>query len=260
MKNTTLALTLTSTLLLSANFVRAQVTNPPPAPPVVTCPDPVTIECTNPAVVTVGVSDADGGALTVIWTVNGTSVLTNTVPAGTPPLSTNLTFVASLPLGTNSVSVTAIDNGTNSASCATTVTVVDTIPPTIVSVSATPNVLWPPNHKWVTIHVSAVVTDPCDATTWKIISVASNEAVLGHGSGHTSPDWLITGDHTVQVRSERAGNDKSGRIYTITIQATDVSGNVSAPATVTVTVPHDHGHHNGQGNGNGNGNGHGHGH
>jgi hypothetical protein len=39
----------------------------------------------------------------------------------------------------------------------------------------------------------------------------------------------------VDVRSERAGTG-NGRIYTITVQATDASGNAATQA-VTVTVP-----------------------
>jgi len=118
------------------------------------------------------------------------------------------------------------------------VTVVDTTPPVIGAVSADPNVLWPPNHKMIAVKVHAVVTDTCGPATWKIIGVSSNEAVDARGSGHTSPDWKITGDHTLTLRAERSGTG-SGRVYTITIQATDASGNI-AQKTVTVSVPHDH--------------------
>jgi dTDP-D-glucose 4,6-dehydratase len=67
----------------------------------------------------------------------------------------------------------------------------------------------------------------------------SNEPVLGHGSGHTSPDWIVVDDHHVQLRAEREGNG-SGRIYTITITCTDSGGN-SSEEQVEVTVPHDRG-------------------
>jgi hypothetical protein len=42
----------------------------------------------------------------------------------------------------------------------------------------------------------------------------------------------------VKLRAERSGTGE-GRVYTITITATDASGNVSKQ-TVTVAVPHDH--------------------
>ncbi len=115
-------------------------------------------------------------------------------------------------------------------------TVVDTIPPVIVSAAASPSVLWPPNHKLVAVSVRAQVTDSCSATTWKIISVSSNEAVDALGDGRTAPDWLITGDHTLKLRAEPSGSG-SGRIYYITLQGIDTSGNFSASRQVTVTVP-----------------------
>ena len=208
--------------------------------PIISCPEPATIDCATPYHGVATVQDPQGLALHVIWLLNGAMVQTNQIPAGAPMATNTVAFNAELPLGTNTVEVVATDSGLNTALCSTTVIVVDTNPPVIVSASATPNVLWPPNHKLINVTVHATVTDPCDATTWKIISVQSNEAVNMIGSGHTAPDWVITGDHTVQLRAERSGAGH-GRIYTITIQAVDAAGNLSAPATVTVTVPHDQG-------------------
>jgi hypothetical protein len=45
----------------------------------------------------------------------------------------------------------------------------------------------------------------------------------------------ITGDLTLNLRAERS-NKGTGRVYTITIECVDASGNVSTK-TVTVTVP-----------------------
>ena len=70
-------------------------------------------------------------------------------------------------------------------------------------------------------------------------------------------DWKINGDHKVKLRAERSGQG-SGRIYTITVQASDEAGNLSDPKTITVTVPHDQGKGNGNANaGNGEGKGQG---
>ena len=92
----------------------------------------------------------------------------------------------------------------------------------------------------VTIN-TAKVTDNCGPAKWHIIKVQSNEPVNGKGDGNTSPDWIILSDHTVSLRAERSGTG-SGRIYTITVQAYDASGNLSTPKTVTVTVPKSQGH------------------
>ena len=208
-------------------------------PPSIACAADSTVECGTSSSVSATVADADSDTLTVVWMLNGVSVQTNTVAGSSSSAGTNVTYTAVLPLGTNVLAVTAFDSAGNSAGCASTITVVDTTPPVIHSVTADPETLWPPNHKMKSIRVQAVVTDTCGPATWKIISVTSNEAADAKGNGHTTVDWKITGDHTLTLRAERSGSG-SGRVYTITIQATDLSGN-TAQATVTVTVPHDQG-------------------
>jgi hypothetical protein len=217
-----------------------------PLPPVISCQEPVTVECGSSAAVTVSVYSPIGDALTVVWSLNGVTVQTNQVPASGPPTAANVGFTADLPAGTNLVEVVATDSANYSASCSTTVTVTDSTPPVITHASATPNSLWPPNHTMVPVTVNAVVTDNCGSVTWKIISVQSNEPVNGLGDGDTAPDWQITGDHAVLLRAERSGTG-SGRVYTLTLQAKDVAGNLSATKTVTVKVPKNQGKGNGHG-------------
>jgi hypothetical protein len=138
---------------------------------------------------------------------------------------------AVFPLGTTTVTFTATDASGNRTTATTTVTVVDTIPPSIINLAATPNTLSPPNHKRIPVILTASVADICDAApTLRIISVAANEG--------SSSDWEITGNLTVNLRAERSG--KGDRIYTITVQAMDASGNPSL-RTVAVIVPHDQG-------------------
>ena len=92
----------------------------------------------------------------------------------------------------------------------------------------------------VNVTVSYDVTDNCPLPFGSCtLSVTSNEPVLGHGSGHTSPDWIVVDDHHVLLRAEREGGG-NGRIYTITITCTDSGGN-SSTEEVEVTVPHDQG-------------------
>ena len=73
--------------------------------------------------------------------------------------------------------------------------------------------------------------------------VASNEPEDGLGDGDTAPDWtepVIDQDNgiiTLQLRAERSGTG-DGRVYTITIVATDEAGNAST-VDVPLVVPHD---------------------
>jgi uncharacterized repeat protein (TIGR01451 family) len=120
---------------------------------------------------------------------------------------------------------------------ATTTTTAFNPPPTITGATADPSVLWPPNHRMVNVTVSYDVTDNCPLPFGSYtLSVTSNEPVLAHGSGHTSPDWIVVDDHHVLLRAERQGNG-NGRIYTTTITCTDSGGN-SSDEQVEVVVPH----------------------
>jgi hypothetical protein len=207
-----------------------------PLAPVIVCPDPTTNQCGTSSVVSVQVTDPMGNAMQVVWSLNGTAVQTNQVPASHPPVATNVVLTAGLPMGTNLIGVAVTDSADFTASCSTTVTVVDTMAPVITNASASPDSLWPPNHKMVKVTLRVMTTDNCGTPAWKIISVQSNEPVNGLGDGDTSPDWQILGDHQLFLRAERSGKG-SGRVYTITLQASDASGNLSDSKTVTVTVP-----------------------
>lgn len=114
----------------------------------------------------------------------------------------------------------------------------DLAPPVISDLTATPSILWPPDHRMVPVAVSVDVSDDVDeAPVCAVVSVASNEPVVGGGSGMTLPDWKIVGPLAIELRAERAGTG-NGRAYTVGIECTDASGKSSA-ATATVAVPHD---------------------
>ncbi|SHF80238.1 T9SS type A sorting domain-containing protein, partial [Flavisolibacter ginsengisoli] len=121
-----------------------------------------------------------------------------------------------------------------SVTCSQTITVFDNSPPVISNVSVSSATLWPPNHKMQTVTVGYDVLDNCGATS--SLSVSSNQPINGTGDGDTSPDWVITDDHHVQLRAER-GNSTDGRIYTITVTAND-GCNATSTAITTVTVAH----------------------
>jgi hypothetical protein len=205
------------------------------APPTLTCPGATVVECGTEAELTAQVSDPEGDAMALVWTLNGTAIETNLVPASSPGTVTNIFISGSFPLGTNILGI-GVTDGTNVTSCTTGVTVVDTTPPVISYVAAYPSVLWPPDHRMVRVALRASVSDVCGAATWSIIGVQCNEPANARGDGNTSEDWSIAGEDTVFLRAERSGRDDS-RIYFVEVQATDASGNQSEMQTVTVTVP-----------------------
>jgi hypothetical protein len=104
-------------------------------------------------------------------------------------------------------------------------------PLTIGTVSASPNVLWPPNHKMVKVTVSYLPS--CPSTCF--LTVGSSEPENGTGDGDTAPDWQVLDPTHVLLRAERAGPGP-GRTYTITIHCQ--GNNTPASTTVQVTVPH----------------------
>ncbi len=189
-------------------------------PPVLTLPIVPTVKTTRPegAVVSFSGSAHD--------TVSGN------VPVVFKPASGS-TF----PVGTTTVAATATDAAGNTITKSFTVTVVvGTAAPVFTSLTASPNILWPPYHQMVSVQITAKVTDDdSPAPVTRIIGVASNEAQTGLGTGDIGPDWSITGALTVRLRAERASKG-SGRVYTVTVESRDASGNASLRA-VTVKVP-----------------------
>jgi hypothetical protein len=103
--------------------------------------------------------------------------------------------------------------------------------PTITALSATPVILWPPNHKMVPVTVTGATIGGCGAVACSIATVSSNEPVGPDG------DWQITSNLTLSLRAERLGTG-TGRVYTINVQCKDSSGNVVS-RTTNVNVPKD---------------------
>ena len=91
----------------------------------------------------------------------------------------------------------------------------------------------------IVVTADAVVTDTCDANpVCAIVEITSDEPVNGTGDGNTEPDWILSGGLTAELRSERAGPE-DGRTYTLEVNCSDTSGNVSESAFTEVNVPHD---------------------
>lgn len=172
-------------------------------------------------------SDPDGDSLQYTWTWDLGS-------------ATGAVITVPLPLGTYCFTLTAKDPSGHISRNAAVVTVADTTPPDL-SVQLSPTVLWPANHKMVNIRALVQASDLCgDVAEVKLLSIVSNQPDNGIGDGHTSRDIAAkigTLDQNFRLRAERAGPGRD-RIYSVTYQATDDSGN-STQASVNVVVPHD---------------------
>jgi len=103
--------------------------------------------------------------------------------------------------------------------------VCDEIAPT-VQLSLTPNMLWPPNHKYVDIAATVVSNDNFDQNpVVTLLSVTSNEPDNGKADGNTINDIVIVDETHFKLRAERSGKG-NGRTYTVTYQVTDSCGNL----------------------------------
>jgi hypothetical protein len=108
--------------------------------------------------------------------------------------------------------------------------------PPAIEVSVSPQTLWPANHRYVDVRATVTVVDGVDPDpSVSLVSVTSNEPDNGRADGNTVDDIVIVDDTTFELRAERSGRG-TGRIYTITYEATDAAGN-TARASVQVTVP-----------------------
>ena len=161
----------------------------------------------------------------------GMAVVNNNQPSASAIVVTQSPAAGTIINGTTAVTVTltATDKGGNASSCSFEVSTYDVTPPVITSASVTPGELFSPNHKMKMVRLSYKVDDNCGATT--SLSVSSNEAVSPEG------DWEVIDGAHVKLRAERDGTG-TGRIYTITITATDAAGNTTS-TPITVLVPHD---------------------
>ena len=192
--------------------------------PSVVCPKDGNIECDTDLRATV--NDLDGDPLSVVWSVDGVAVQTNSLSGAHPPEPRKVKLKVSLSFGTHTITVRVSDGKAPVVECSSVVVVQDTKPPRIKKIQADPRKLWPPNNKLVPVTLTVRAED-CGAFQCRIISVRSNQAV------GIEPDWIITGDLTLQLRAKRDGD--SERIYTVTVECRDEKGNASRD-TVKIVV------------------------
>lgn len=107
-------------------------------------------------------------------------------------------------------------------------------PPECALAQPSQTILWPPNHKLVSVGILGVTDPDNNAVTIAVTGVTQDESVNGTGDGDTSPDAVLQGA-TVLVRSERVGGS-NGRVYRLSFTADDGQGGVCS-GSVNVGVP-----------------------
>ena len=204
------------------------------APPVLDCPAALpAVECTGAGGAYVSLIATAHDLCTAATTISNDHT-TNGADASGPYM-----------LGTTTVGFTATDAAGNAAHCPASVTVQDTLPPSL-AVHTDQASLWPPNHEMVPVHLHWEAHDLCNpAVSVALVDVTSSEPddATGMGDGGTANDIqnLERGapDADILLRAERDGHGP-GRTYELLYLAVDLAGN-AAPGTAQVFVPHDQG-------------------
>lgn len=108
---------------------------------------------------------------------------------------------------------------------------VDVTPPTL-ELSVSPDVLWPPNKKYVKVTVDGLAEDDTDLDSVDLEITVTDE--YGEMQGR-----IVYGfGESIELEAWREGDDLDGRVYTITAIASDRAGN-TVEKSVEVVVPHD---------------------
>jgi hypothetical protein len=203
----------------------ASVTVQDTTPPSIACPAPMVTECASPQ-----------GAFVQPGQATSSDICTGVTMTGPQP--------GLFPRGTTTVTYTSSDMTGHSASCDSTISVVDTTPPS-VSVGH-PAPLLPANHQYHTVSLDDChieVQDTCggplspSTAHAEITCVTSSEPDNGHGDGNTINDIVILDDHTLKLRAERDGGG-NGRVYKVHFRVKDQAGNPQN-GVCSFVVPHD---------------------
>ena len=113
--------------------------------------------------------------------------------------------------------------------------------PPVMTCTATPSVLWPPNNNMLPVRLNVTAVSALfGQTPFSLKSVATSE-----GNAATDIHGFVVGQPSTagSLLASRLGNEKTGRVYTFVYQSTDESG-LTGTCTATVTVPHDQGKSN----------------
>lgn len=152
--------------------------------------------------------------------------------------------------GTGGITVTGIQDTTNYNYNGIVVTTVngvtvtgplDTVPP-VVTVSATPANLWPPNGRNVSVVVAGKITDNEVSGTGVNPQTAAYKVADSYGQVQPAGPIVLNSDGSysfnILLPAYRYATSKDGRNFTITVYAQDTAGNTGS-SSFKVVVPHD---------------------
>jgi len=152
--------------------------------------------------------------------------------------------------GNHTVQFFSMDQSGNREAVHTQTINIDSTTP-VVTASANPTSLWPPNNTMVRVTVTGHVSDASGGVPGMVAYRVVDEygKVQPSGIARVNPNGNYA--FVVPLQSSRLGQDKDGRHYTIIVTATDQAGNTGSTRTFVV-VPHDQGNHSGNGQPSGN--------
>jgi hypothetical protein len=217
----------------SSVSVTVRIDLTPPATTASVTPAPNALGLNSATVtVTLAASDGEGGS--------GVKEIRHTLSGAQAGAGVTAGSQAVVPIsaeGITTITYFAVDRADNPETPKTLTVHIDQTPPSIAGLPGPGCLLWPPNHRLAQVgHVTAEDASGLVPGSL-VVEGTSNEPEDGTGDGHTSPDIVITADHEIWLRAERAGGG-SGRVYALTATAVDLAGNQALARAVCV-VPHD---------------------
>ena len=115
--------------------------------------------------------------------------------------------------GTDVIQYFSKDDSGNVEATHTLVVKIDTTIPRLTE-HATPTTLWPPNHKFDTVHVSGIATDSVSGINHgRVVFFVRDEYGLVQPRGSAPVHSNGTYSFNVQLQASRAGQDHDGRHY-----------------------------------------------
>jgi hypothetical protein len=146
-----------------------------------------------------------------------------------PTITTWRTVITDLNTGDNIVSVSSSDMAGNRSDVTSRIFVQTNESDVILM--PFPNILWPPNHKLIPVFIAGWVLHQCHT------DIKSVEISIADEYGQYNYNHLHFGS-IVKLEAWRKGDDKDGRVYTVTAVATHKDGRKTTTVK-RVVVPHD---------------------